>query len=128
MRPQRTPPLQSRFGRYGSQETLAIARSAPIATVFVMGERGFSGSMVIGGGIRTSRPIQDPRTSSRLRLMVGPDTAKAFPNAGANASVVAASVVAALTTWRFEPVYVDLQTPHLGIEGARGETEFDGGA
>jgi hypothetical protein len=60
MRPQRTPPLQSRFGRYGSQETLAIARSAPIPTVFVMGERGFSGSMVIGGGIRTSRPIQDP--------------------------------------------------------------------
>ena len=47
---------------------------------------------------------------------------------GANASVVAASVVAALTRWRFEPVYVDLQTPHLGIEGARGQTEFGGGA
>ena len=58
----------------------------------------------------------------------GRDTAKAFPNVGANASVVAASVVAALTTWRFEPVYVDLQTPHLGFEGARGQTEFDGGA
>jgi len=61
-------------------------------------------------------------------MALGPDTAKAFPNVEVNTSVVAASVVAALTTWRFEPVYVDLQTPHLGIEGARGQPEFGGGA
>jgi hypothetical protein len=57
-----------------------------------------------------------------------PHPSKVFPNVEVNASVVAPSVVAALTTWRFEPVHVNLQTPHFRIEGARGQPEFGGGA
>jgi len=109
-------PLRGMAGLYAFQDRAHDFKTAVVLALL----HAYIGARLLG--VATYGP------SGCGSICPGPDTAKAFPNVEVNASVVAASFVAALTTWRFEPVYVDLQTPHLGIEGARGEPEFGGGA
>jgi len=109
-------PLRGMAGLYAFQDRAHDFKTAVVLALL----HAYIGARLLG--VATYGP------SGCGSICPGPDTAKAFPNVEVNASVVAASFVAALTTWRFEPVYVDLQTPHRGIEGARGQTEFDGGA